>query len=101
MDENQAKLERLRSEIVEDLVPIVEEADVDPEQRFTLLLATARLSGSEEKFRKAHKAAMDIQDTQARAGALMDLLDAVDSAVAAVSAEPPAAQETENPPSDQ
>ena len=97
MDENQTKLEHLRSEIIEDLVPIVEDADVNPEQRFTLLLATARLSGSEEKFRKARKAAMKIDDTQARAGALLDLLDAVDGAVAAASAGPPTAEETENP----
>lgn len=77
MDE-QAVLEKLRSSILDEVIPLAEEADLEPSQKFTLLINAARLSGEAQKFEAAHQAALGIDAPKEKAEALLDLLEEID-----------------------
>ena len=78
---DQNSLEELRSKILDELVPLAETADLDPSQKFTLLLSAAQISGDSSKFEAANQAAMNIEDSTTKAHALLDLLDEIDIAL--------------------
>jgi hypothetical protein len=79
MDEDKQKgLLDLRDEVINELTPLIEEAVVDPQQKFTILLAAAGNKGSTETLESAHKAALQIEDQRAKVDALLELLDEVD-----------------------
>ena len=78
MDEEETRLTDLRSKILNDLQPLVETVDMDPDQKFTIMLATARLNGSSTSYETAYATAQKIQSPEARVNAYLDLLEAID-----------------------
>jgi hypothetical protein len=81
-----ARLNGLRSKILNELRPLIETADVDPEQKFNVSLAIARTSGEIDSYETAYKVAQDIDSAEQKMGAFLDLLEAVDIQSGAISA---------------
>jgi hypothetical protein len=79
MDLNKRQqLESLRSEILGEVVGFVESSELDPSQKFSLLIASARVSDEPARYRAAYQAALQIQDVNVKADALLELLDAIE-----------------------
>lgn len=75
--EDQKELVDLRGQIINELTPLMENAAIDPQQKFEILLLASR-GGNKDSLRSAHEAALKIEDENSRLDALMDLLEEVD-----------------------
>lgn len=72
-------LTKLRSNILEDIVPLVVSDSEDPSERFSLLLRLIQSGGADEDiYQNAYVCAKSIHDSRDRLRALMALLDEVD-----------------------
>lgn len=78
MSEETDQLKELRAQILSELKPLLVSSDIQPEQKFTLLLTSALNTGDYDDFSRAKEAALEIEDTTSKANALLDLLGAVD-----------------------
>ncbi|HUD07055.1 MAG TPA: hypothetical protein VMR34_04155 [Candidatus Saccharimonadales bacterium] len=78
MDNEASKLTDIRSKILNDLKSLVETVEVDPEQKFNIYLASARLEGSGSSYESAYESAKTIEQPEVRVNAYLDLLEAID-----------------------
>src|SRR4051812_37025861 len=83
MNDDQQKLLDLRSKIVKDLVPLATDSDMDPTQKFVLLLSSARVNGDFDGFNRAYEAVSKIESSTEKANALIELADSIDDVVTA------------------
>lgn len=74
----QQALLALRDTVIGDLTPLIQGSNIDDQQKFTILLSSARNTRSEETFKSAREAALGIDDAGAKADALLELLDELD-----------------------
>lgn len=77
-DEARQKLENLRTQVLNELLPLVEQSTIDPAQKFDLLITLARSTGDPDRFEQAFQAAKSLESIDDKAGALFDLLDAME-----------------------
>lgn len=94
MEETQQKLEALRSSILSDLKPLIESAGFTNEQKFNLLLASAKATGSAQDLEAAQTTALTIDDPSTKADALLELLEEIDIQLGAINFEPQQAEST-------
>lgn len=86
MDDNEkTRLDKLRSTILDDLMLLIETVDIDPEQKFNILLASARAAGNGNTFEAAYDSAKKIEISEQKVNAYLDLLEAIDLQVGDVS----------------
>ena len=88
MDNQYKSLEEIRSNILKDIAPLLTNSTFNPEQKFTLLLAAARMSGKAEDFKSAYEAAKSIEDDNEKANSLFELLEEIDIQLGEISFEP-------------
>lgn len=103
MDSKQQELLNLKAEILNDVVPLVQAADFEPAQKFEVLLSAARMSDDPSRFRAAYEVVKGLEDPELKVNAMLDLLDAIDEATAAVLPETDTAsqpQPTDIPPAE-
>ncbi len=75
--EQSVELEALKKEALELLVPMVDEIKDAPERRFEILMTAARSSGDGALLKKALQTAQQIEDTNEKAGAVLDVLNEI------------------------
>ena len=78
MSDRKEQLETLRTKLVEKISPLADNADIAPEEKFTLLLTAARYQGDPQLLEKAFAASEEIVDTELKTAATLDLLDEVE-----------------------
>lgn len=76
-DNAAAKLEDIRKQALEALVPMADELDETPERKFEILMTAARFSDKTELLESALKAALSLPDSAPKAEALIDLVNEV------------------------
>lgn len=77
-DEEKNKLENLKAQVLNELTQLSDTTDIDPENRFRLMINLAVISGTTDSFEKAKKAASSIEEPTAKTRALMELLEEID-----------------------
>lgn len=78
-DDNKAKIEQVRSKALEELLILLPEANsVDAERRFDIYVNDLHETGNTASAEAALEAALAIEDKDARANALSELVDEVD-----------------------
>ncbi len=91
---NQEEIQKLRSQLVDELVVLVDETDLEPEDKFDIIVNQYTMTGDIALLKDAHKAATGIKDVKEKGAALLWVLNEID-----LIGEVPAA-EPENTPSD-
>ncbi len=83
-DNTLQKFDELRSQILNELVPLIDHTSGDPAQKYNLLLAVARSSGEPERFMQAFEAAKKLETPDDKAAAYLDLLDVMEDITTAL-----------------
>lgn len=72
-----AELQTLQKQAIELLLPLVDEIKDAPERRFEILMTAARSSGDGALLKKALQTAQQIEDTNEKAAAVLDVLNEI------------------------
>ncbi len=96
------ELAKLKDQVLEDLIQVTDETDVDPADRFEILMSRYVNTGETALLNKAYDAAKAIPETAAKGSALMQLLEEINIAQADASAEtaPEQTESNDQPPAD-
>lgn len=70
-------LETIKSSVLEELAPIVDELDQEPEERYRTLMMVIQASDNQELVKEAYEAAQKIEDKKAKAEALLNILNEI------------------------
>lgn len=68
----------LREQILEQAIPLLETADISPEDKFRLSIQVAQAKGSVDLYHKAFQAAQGVAEGGERLQAYLELLDDID-----------------------
>jgi hypothetical protein len=90
------QLVELKTQIINELTPLMERTSVDPEQKFAILMLASRSNGDDTSLKVAYEAAKDIRDDNTKLEALMELLEEVDFHLRPVEDEPQSIEEPDN-----
>lgn len=71
------ELETIKSSVLEELAPIVNELDQEPEERYRTLMMVIQASDNQELVKDAYEAAQKIEDKKAKAEALLNILNEI------------------------
>jgi hypothetical protein len=79
----------LKTDILRDIVPLVQEGNFEPLQKFELLLSAARISDDPARYREAYEVVKQIENIDDKTNAMLDLLDSVEQVTAQTSEQSP------------
>lgn len=75
-------LQKLKDEVLDELITLTDEADLNPADKFDLLMTQYINSGDVQLLRKAYEAAQAIEDKTDKGNALMQLVSEIEIAQA-------------------
>lgn len=70
-------LESIRSSALDELTPIISELDQEPEEKYRTLMMLIQASDNQSLIKEAYEAAHKIEDTKAKAEALLNIVNEI------------------------
>lgn len=70
-------LESIKTSALEELAPLVDELDQEPEERYRTLMMIIQSSDKQDLVKEAYEAAQKIEDKKAKAEALLNILNEI------------------------
>lgn len=70
-------LETIKTSALQELAPLVDELDQEPEERYRTLMMIIQSSDNQELVKEAYEAAQKIEDKKAKAEALLNILNEI------------------------
>lgn len=69
------KIQQVKQRALQELVPVIDSLNSEPERKYEILMTAARSASSEELLEKALEVATKIEEPNAKAEALVDILN--------------------------